>query len=752
MSEILVLGAGLNGLAMAMLLAKDGHRVTVLERDPAEPRGDNDELWESWERRGVNQFNQLHFMLPRWTATMSAELPEVVAELDGRGGTRWNSVLRLSDEVTGGPRPGDERFDTVTARRPVLEAAVAAVAARTPGVTIRRGVRVSALLTSDGDAGVPHVTGVLTHDGDAVEADLVVDATGRRSQVAGMLEEAGARRPAEEREEAGFVYYARHFRSRDGRQPVPLGMLLQHFHGFSMLTLPADKDTWGVGFVTSSRDQAARGLREVAAWERAMALLPDLAMWCDGEPITDIQVLAGLEDCIRRFVVDGEPVATGLVAVGDAWACTNPSIGRGASIGLLHSVALRDVLREVPTSEPDRLVREFDEVTERTVAPWYHATRAFDRHRLAEIDADIDGTPYQTPDPAWAMATALYASALHDPETLRAQTTIGSMLATPPEALADPGLFEKVIALGADAPRYPESAPTHDDLVAAIEGRVRLFVDDVGSGEPVLLLHGWPDTHALWRHQVPALNAAGYRTIAPDLRGFGASDKPADVADYGMLQVLGDLLGLLDRLDVRRAHVVGHDWGGAIGSMLAALAPDRVRSLTCLSVGHPGAFRAAGWEQREKSWYMLLFQFPGVAEQWLSADDFANLRAWSRHPDTEDVVARLTDPAALTASLGLYRANLPPESLLADPVSVPPIQAPTLGVWSTGDLAVTEQAMTGMEEYVAGGWRYARVEGAGHWMQLDAPETVNRLLLDFLGGQAPRPQVQGAREPARSGA
>ncbi|RYP81216.1 alpha/beta hydrolase [Nocardioides guangzhouensis] len=261
---------------------------------------------------------------------------------------------------------------------------------------------------------------------------------------------------------------------------------------------------------------------------------------------------------------------------------------------------------------------------------------------------------------------------------------------------------------------------------------MRLFVRDGGEGEPVLLLHGWPDDHHMWRHQVAALTNAGYRTIAPDLRGFGASDKPEDVGEYTMLKVVGDLLALLDRHGVRRAHVVGHDWGGAIGSTLAALAPGRVSSLTCLAVGHPAAFRDAGWDQRARSWYMLLFQFPGIAERWLSQDDFANLRAWSRHPEIDDVVGRLRTPDALTASLGLYRAVLPPESVLGPPPPLPPIQVPTLGVWGSQDFAVTEQAMTGTQQHVAAPWRYERMEGLGHWMPLEAPERVNALLLSFL--------------------
>jgi pimeloyl-ACP methyl ester carboxylesterase/2-polyprenyl-6-methoxyphenol hydroxylase-like FAD-dependent oxidoreductase len=770
MAEILVLGAGLNGLATAMLLARDGHRVTVLERDPAEPSGAAEELWATWERRGVNQFHQLHFMMPRWRALIERELPAVLDELLVRGGARVNLVGRLPDAMTGGPRETDRQFETVTARRPVLEAAVAAAAARIPGLTVRRGVAVTGLLTGrEPIAGVPHVTGVLTGGGSAIRADLVVDAMGRRSPLTGMLDAVGGRKPVEEREDSGFVYYCRHYRSVDGQEPAAQAMLLQHFESVSVLTLPADSGTWGVGFTTSSQDKQLRALRDPRAWEAALALFPTAAHWAAGEPITGIQVIAGIEDRYRRFVVEGQPVATGLVAVGDSWACTNPSLGRGASIGMLHACALRDLLREVGPDEPEKLVRRFDEVTESTVAPLYRMTLGFDRHRLAEIAGDIAGEPYRTPDASWALSKALYAAAPRDHDVLRAYASIVSLNATPKEALAEPGLLGKVIALGANAPRYGTSDPSRAELLAAIDGggaahtprpptrrpapagqrasspgsgteaTVRVDLDgiginvaDTGSGPAVLLLHGWPDDHRLWRHQVAALTAAGYRTIAPDLRGFGDSDKPGGTEHYGMIQLVGDLVGLLDHLGVPRAHVVGHDWGGAIGSVLASMVPDRVASLTCLSVGHPAAYGQAGWAQRQRSWYMLLFQVPGVAERWLSQHGFRNLRECFRHPDHDAVVTRLRDPEALSASLGVYRAILPPESLLAPPTELPPIQAPTMGMWSTGDGFLTEEAMTGTAAFVAGPWRYERIEGAGHWIQLDAPDRVNRLLLDFL--------------------
>jgi pimeloyl-ACP methyl ester carboxylesterase len=254
-----------------------------------------------------------------------------------------------------------------------------------------------------------------------------------------------------------------------------------------------------------------------------------------------------------------------------------------------------------------------------------------------------------------------------------------------------------------------------------------------GQGRPVILLHGFPDSGRLWRNQVPALADAGFRVIVPDLRGYGRSDKPQAVDSYSLPALAGDVMAVLADAGAPRAHVVGHDWGAALAWVLASLVPDRVDHLAVLSVGHPSTFRRT-LEQHEKSWYMLLFQFAGVAEKWLSDDNWANFRSWARHPDGEAVIAELEAAGSLTPGLSWYRANLPPESWVAPPVALPAIQAPTMGIWSSGDIALTEVQMTDSAQSVAGPWRYERLDGPGHWMQLEAPGAVNELLLDFLPG------------------
>ena len=252
-----------------------------------------------------------------------------------------------------------------------------------------------------------------------------------------------------------------------------------------------------------------------------------------------------------------------------------------------------------------------------------------------------------------------------------------------------------------------------------------------GEGPPVVLLHGFPDSGRLWRHQVPALAGAGFQVIVPDLRGYGRSDKPEAVEAYSLMHIAGDVIAILADLNAGRAHVVGHDWGAALAWALASFRPDQVDHLVTLSVGHPATFRRTP-RQREKSWYMLLFQFPGIAERWLTEDNWHNFRTWAGHPDADQVVSELEATGSLTPGLNWYRANVPPESWVSPPLQLPPVQAPVMGVWSTGDPALTEAQMTDSAENVAGSWRYERLEGPGHWMQLDAPDQVNGLLTDFL--------------------
>jgi pimeloyl-ACP methyl ester carboxylesterase len=262
---------------------------------------------------------------------------------------------------------------------------------------------------------------------------------------------------------------------------------------------------------------------------------------------------------------------------------------------------------------------------------------------------------------------------------------------------------------------------------------VTLAVLDEGEGQPVVLLHGFPDSSHVWRHQVPALVGAGMRVIAPDLRGFGESDKPEAVEEYALRRSIADVVAVLDALGIERAHVVAHDWGAGVAWALAAFVPARVERLVAMSVGHPNTLRDRSIEQREKAWYQLLFQFTGVAEELLMRDDWKLFRQFLRGDgDLERYVADLSRPGALTAGLNWYRANAGPQRELEPRQPLPAVAASTLGLWSSGDNYLTEDRMLGSAEHVSGPWRYERIENASHWMQLDAPERINELLLEFL--------------------
>jgi pimeloyl-ACP methyl ester carboxylesterase len=263
---------------------------------------------------------------------------------------------------------------------------------------------------------------------------------------------------------------------------------------------------------------------------------------------------------------------------------------------------------------------------------------------------------------------------------------------------------------------------------------IRLNVIDAGSGPAVMFIHGFPDTSAVWRYQIPAMVEAGYRVIAPDVRGFGKSDKPAKTQDYELAILSQDMINLLDTLHIEKIHVVGHDMGAVMAWLMGGFYPQRIGRLVVLSVGHPMASRERrSIEQREKHWYMLFFQFRDTAEALLKLDDWKLFRELLRnHSEVENWIRDLSRPGALTAALNWYRANMGPERELQPPVSIPSVEVPTLGIWSSGDAYLTEKPLMASGAFVKAEWQYKRIEGASHWLQLDEPDQVNKLLIDFF--------------------
>ena len=251
----------------------------------------------------------------------------------------------------------------------------------------------------------------------------------------------------------------------------------------------------------------------------------------------------------------------------------------------------------------------------------------------------------------------------------------------------------------------------------------------MGEGPPVLLLHGFPDTHSIWRKQIPALAAAGMRVIAPDMRGYGQTDAPSSTGAYAIEFLRADVLGLMDVLGIERAAVVGHDWGGLVGWQVCMDAPHRVERFVALSTGHPAAIANAGVEQQMRFWYIQGFLMPVVAEQAITANDWFFLRQLTRNKEQQKLWLSALEPEGrLTAALNYYRANLK----LGSARRWGPVEVPVMGIWSDRDPALGEKQMLDSAEYCRAGFRYERLDGVGHWMQLSATDKLNALLIDFL--------------------
>jgi pimeloyl-ACP methyl ester carboxylesterase len=267
---------------------------------------------------------------------------------------------------------------------------------------------------------------------------------------------------------------------------------------------------------------------------------------------------------------------------------------------------------------------------------------------------------------------------------------------------------------------------------------LKFDVSDAGpaGGEGVVLLHGYPQAAASWREVVPGLAQAGYRTLAPDQRGYSPGARPQGRKPYVLRELMDDVLALADEAGLDRFHVVGHDWGGAVAWGLATDHPARLRTVTVLSTPHPEAFLRSmvSSTQLLRSLYMVLFQIPLLPE-WLTTTGDGRLarRALRRSglpaELVEEYVERLMEPGAITAALNWYRA-LPLQ--LGDMREVRPVTVPTMFVWSSGDVALGRTAAELTGRYVVGPYRFEVLDGVSHWIPEEVPHVVVRLLLEHL--------------------
>jgi pimeloyl-ACP methyl ester carboxylesterase len=254
--------------------------------------------------------------------------------------------------------------------------------------------------------------------------------------------------------------------------------------------------------------------------------------------------------------------------------------------------------------------------------------------------------------------------------------------------------------------------------------------------EAIVLLHGYPESSASWSAVAPGLTAAGYRTLAPDQRGYSPRARPLDRRAYVMTELVADILTMVDQAGLDRFHVVGHDWGGAVAWALGTDHPERLRTLTVLSTPHPVAFLRSTVTsgQAFRSWYMALFQLPRLPE-WLTLVDHGRLalssmrRSGLSEERAREYLERLKEPGAVTGALNWYRA-FPFEAGAIRQAG--PVPVPTLYVWSTSDVALGRKAAELTGRYVSGPYRFEILDGVSHWIPEESPDAVVRLVLDHV--------------------
>lgn len=468
MAEVIVVGAGVAGLASALALSRQGHRVRVVERDGAGIPATPDDAFGQWARRGAPQVRHSHAFLARLRNLLRDRAPEVLTELLEAGATEVRFVDHPPPRVGKlEPEAGDEDLVALACRRTTFEWVLRRHVLRTGGVDLIGGTVEALLEGGAGRPGIPHVGGVRMSDGTTHRSDVVVDASGRRSPLPEWLGALGAAPVEEEEEDTGIVYSSRFYRLRPGMEvPYQGGLVVADLGYLKYAVFGGDNGTFSITFGLYADDREMRQLLTPGPFTAAAAALVGTRPWVEPartEPITGVEVMAGLINRRRRFMASGRPVATGVFPVGDSSICTNPLYGRGCSLAFVQAYLLADTVGE-HADDPVAAAHAFDDATRTEIEPWYRAATDQDR-------SSGDGG---VPDMASLVRDGLLPAARSDPVVFRAFVRSFNLLQAPGAIMSDPEVVKRVLAAWQARDNRPPSealGPERDELL-------RILADD----------------------------------------------------------------------------------------------------------------------------------------------------------------------------------------------------------------------------------------------------------------------------------
>lgn len=476
MTTTIVLGGSVAGLTTALALADTGHSVTLLERDGRELPATVAEAGTDWPRPTVPQSVHSHAFGSLGINLLAERLPRVHRALLDAGALDIDLAARRPPWLGTDVEPGDEQLRMLGVRRSTFDLMLRREVEADPRITLRTGVTVRGLETAPGTSGTPpRVTGVRTKDGDVVDADLVIDATGRKTAAADWLADAGVPAPGRTSESCDITYYTRFYRRTSDEIPGPLnrgfgaGGLWDHTTAVLFL---GDGGTFSISLGVLPDDTPMKALRTEEAFTAAIRAIPLLAPWLDvAEPISPVRAMAGLDNTIVD-PADAQTALAGFHQVGDAAATTNPAYGRGVSLAMAHAYALADVLAECPEPGPSQTAA-VSAATQELLRPWFDDAVRNDRGRAGLWRATVHGGEVPQPPPGVLTFGQVAAAGASDVTIWRRMSRMMMSLDPPSTVYDDPDIRERVAAaLSAPAGPGPAGppAPQRDEFLRAVTG------------------------------------------------------------------------------------------------------------------------------------------------------------------------------------------------------------------------------------------------------------------------------------------